>query len=138
MKQNNLGISLVRGWLACLPAVALAKEGNDRLDLICGVHSNPPSALFWRECGELRPGLGVVDGDVLRTLRGVAVLKYRPSEVFFRCGIERHPQLGIEPRFGHEACRGCWADLLGEFGEPAVLLGGEDSLLDAQFAQSNL
>ena len=45
---------------------------------------------------------------------------------------------GVEPRLGHQTGSGRRADLLGELGEEAVFLGGEDALLDAQLAQRDL
>ncbi len=47
-------------------------------------------------------------------------------------------EVGIEPGAGHQSGRGGRTDLLGELGEAAVLLGGEDALLDAQLAQRDL
>ena len=47
-------------------------------------------------------------------------------------------ELGVQPGPGHQVRGGRRADLFGEFGEAAVLLGGENALLDAQFAKRDL
>jgi hypothetical protein len=45
---------------------------------------------------------------------------------------------GVKPSPGHQVRGGSRADLLGEFGHPPMFLRGEDSLLNAQFAKSDL
>jgi hypothetical protein len=47
-------------------------------------------------------------------------------------------EIGVQPGPRHQAGGRGGADLFGELGETAVFLGGEDALLDAQFAQRDL
>ncbi len=55
-----------------------------------------------------------------------------------RLGESELLELGVEPRLGDQVSGGCGTDLLGELGEVAMLLGGENPLLDAQFTQRDL
>ena len=54
-----------------------------------------------------------------------------------RIGHHQLLVLGIEPGFGNHACRRRGADVLGELGEFAVIFGGEQAFLDANFAYRN-
>lgn len=69
--------------------------------------------------------------------------RFQPVDPDLLAGGERiraHqlPVAGIEPGPRHQARRGSGADLFGELGEATMILGGEKTFLDTQFAKCDL
>ena len=63
-----------------------------------------------------------------------------PTSLLAAIGVGQRQllEVGVEPGRGHQAGGGSGADLFGELGESPMVLGGENALLDAQFAQCDL